>query len=115
MNVKIGDRVLVCGDWGRKSVQTVTKITPKGNIRVSNGRLYDPSGMEKTSEKWSLSAIKALTPELEEQLMQEETIRETLKLLRSIKSITYKQALEINKILSNSTDPNSLKEGDIDG
>lgn len=99
MDVKVGDEVLVEGRWS-KSILTVEKITPKGNIRVSNGALYDIYGSEKTSDVWNSTNITPLTPELKEQLYKEKIIKNTLKVLHDMKTLTYDQAMRIMEILN---------------
>lgn len=98
MDIKVGDKVLVQGRFS-KSVQTVEKITPKGNIRVSNGALYDISGSEKTKDVWNSTTIVPLTPELEEQLHKEVVVARAIKAMHDTKTLTYNQAVKIMEIL----------------
>ena len=51
--LKIGDKVSV----NYESVCAVEKITPKGFIRLSNERLYDDVGNEKTTNAWHRTRI----------------------------------------------------------
>lgn len=98
MDVKVGDRVLVYGRWN-KSLHTVEKITPKGNIRISNGTLYDIRGSEKTKDAWNRTTIVPLTPELENELRKEVLVNKTIEVMHTIQTITYDQAIKVREIL----------------
>lgn len=99
-DLKVGDKVFVTSDY-YKSIQTIEKITPKGNFRLSNGSLYSEFGIEKTSDYWHGSSFVPLTPELEKQLTEEITIKQVWKMMRDVKieNLDYKKALKIKEIL----------------
>ncbi len=104
MDLKVGDKVLVTARYSQ-FIEKVAKITPAGNIRLTNGSLYMPDGRQRGGDIWSTSCIQPLTPELEESLRRTTFIKKTLYVMHEIKDITYEQAIEIRQIL----------EGDKDG
>lgn len=105
LNVKVGDRVISCYIRGfTPFVGTVVKITEKRkDIVVDYGRFketYSSDGWEKGSDKWfNRSYIKVLTPEIEEQLREDEIIRKCRDAFKEKKDLTFEQAEKILKIL----------------
>lgn len=105
LNVKVGDRVISCYIRGfAPFVGTVVKITEKRkDIVVDYGRFketYSSDGWEKGSYKWfNRSYIKVLTPEIEEQLREDEIIRKCRDAFKEKKDLTFEQAEKILKIL----------------
>lgn len=101
LNVKIGDKVILCNYLGfTSSVGTVIKITEKRkDIVIDYGRFketYSLDGWEKGS---NLRHIKVLTSEIEEQLRQNKTIRKCRDIFEKKKDLTFEQAEKILKIL----------------
>lgn len=98
MNVKAGDKVVIIGRYSR-SIGIVKNITPNGNIRLTNGTLYTPSGAEKTKDVWAVSKISLLTPELEAQMQKDATVYKALDVMHKTQTLSYTQAVGILKIL----------------
>ena len=98
LNVKEGDEVLCVGYWS-KSILTVKKITPKGNIRTSDDRLFDPYGREKGDTGWHTDNLKEYTGEVKEKYIRYCVIERAFALMVSGRKPSYEQAVEIIKIL----------------
>lgn len=100
LNVKVGDRVILCNNWGfTSSVGTVIKITEKRkDIVVDYGR-YKETYSSDGWRKGNTSSIKVLTPEIEEQLRQNKIIRKCRDTFEKKKDLTFEQAEQILKIL----------------
>ncbi|MGL6201136.1 MAG: hypothetical protein ACRC3H_19625 [Lachnospiraceae bacterium] len=98
LNVKEGDEVLRCG-ISSKSLLTVKKITPSGNIRTSDGRLFDPYGRLKGGDRWDFDSLKEYTGEAKEEYIRRSAIGKAHSLMLGCRKISYEQALEIIKIL----------------
>lgn len=103
LNVKVGDKVILCNHWGyTSSVGTVIKITEKRkDIIVDYGRYketYSSDGWRK-STLYNTSFIKVLTPEVEEQLRKAATIRKCRDRFEKKKDLTFEQAEKILKII----------------
>lgn len=96
-NLKLGDEVFVCWRMG-KSLRTVEKITPKGNIKVG-GILFNTDGSERGGDIWSRSFLAEATPESIKSFCEELTIKKAKKLMKSTKEITLGQANKIINIL----------------
>lgn len=96
-NLKVGDTVFVSGNWGC-SLHKVEKITPKGFIKV-NGALYTKDGYERGGDSWSFTTISPASPDEIEEYNKERFIRDVLKELRSVKKLSYAQAVAVNSIL----------------
>lgn len=58
---------------------TVTKITPTGNIRVSDGSLLSPSLDKKTSDTWNTTQYHEWSQELEDKYKLQ-TLQQELKM-----------------------------------
>lgn len=92
-DLKVGDKVIVSSLY-RKSVGTVEKITPAGNIKV-NGILFNSNGWERGGGAWDRSYLSKATPENIEIIKQESTIAKAKKLMRETTNITFEQAKSI--------------------
>lgn len=104
LDLKPGDRVVVSSRRSGRYISKVARITPSGNIRCDNGELYEPTGSQKTSDVWNISHISKLTPEIEEEIMQENYINRTLAKLHKISNLTYDQCKRLNAILEEDKD-----------
>lgn len=98
LNVEVGDKVIIHGLRGRKSIAVVEKITPKGFIRVS-GVLYNTNGFIRGSDIWNIQYITKATVEEVYEVEHNNYRKRILNKLQSLQDITYEQAVEINKIL----------------
>jgi hypothetical protein len=96
-NLKEGDKVIVSKRFC-KSVGTVEKITPAGNIKV-NGTLYTAGGVERGGDQWSKGYLYEATPAVVEEIKKENTISKALILMRNKPKITFEQAKKIVAIL----------------
>ena len=100
-HLKAGEKVIVASKWNGESVQIIEKITPKGYIKV-NGTLYDKYGSAKTSDAWNRNTIFEATPERIKNINEQKFINRVFKKIRDCKSLTYEQAVKIDKILNGS-------------
>lgn len=96
-NLKVGDKVFVCWRMGR-SLRTVEKITPKGNIRVG-GTLFNSDGSERGGDVWSRSFLAEATLDAIKSFNEKLIIQKAKKLMASTKEITLEQANKIIDIL----------------
>ncbi len=103
LNVKVGDKVIYhpSGSCARKSIATISKITPTGRIKISGSMTqYDATGREMGNTRaWSSTRISEATEELIQEIEQQIVIDNCLRRISSIKEITYDQAVEILNIL----------------
>lgn len=110
-NFQVGDTVLYEG-WQGKSITKVTKITPKGGIRIYGHEdlLFKPDGTYRQSGEWGRTVcakIKKLTPEEESALRLEfkrnRTVQECKKALAAFTSgernLSYEASVKILDIL----------------
>lgn len=93
--IKAGDTVIVCNTLHGRSIDKVEKITPSGFIKV-NGKLYNKDGLCRGTHS---SYIEVASEEKIVEVEQECFVRNTLRRLNSLKSLTYGQAVKIDKIL----------------
>lgn len=101
LNVKKGDKVILCCGLRNKRVAIVEKVTPKGFIKV-NGELYYDDGRKRGgSYLWNTDFIKKYTEEEGRKIGEDMYIRVTREKLQNIDKLTYEQAVAINKILEN--------------
>lgn len=104
-NVKVGDKVAYYsgGLNNTCSICEVSRVTPTGRIRIKNHNYitFDKYGKEMgKSDPWIIRAsITKLTPELEKQIIETNTIKSCLKKMRNIQNIDYETAVKILKIL----------------
>lgn len=96
-NLKPGDEVFVRSPYGDKYLRTVEKITPTGLIKVG-GCLYTQEGRQR-GETFA-HRLAECTPGKKEEFMREVFTSKVLRGLRNVPNITYKQAIEINKVLN---------------
>lgn len=96
-NLKVGDKVFVCWRMGR-SLRTVEKITPKGNIKV-NGILFNTDGSERGGDVWSKSFLAEATPDAIKSFNEKLIIQKAKKLMSATKELTLEQANKIIDIL----------------
>lgn len=96
-NLKVGDFVFVSGNWGC-SLHKVEKITPKGFIKV-NGSLYTKDGYERGGDSWSITNISPASPDAIKEYNNKIFIREVMNKLRTVKKLSYEQAVDVNRIL----------------
>ena len=101
LNVKVGDKVIVHSNWNKR-VSKVEKITPTGLIKV-DGTLYYDYGSERGGNAWSQTCISEYSDEEAREIMESNYIRKTIKKLRSIETLTYNKAVEINNLLESET------------
>lgn len=95
--LKVGDAVIVQTD-SLDRVMRVERITPTGRI-VVGGTTFTPDGWLYGSGYWSASLCEA-TPEAIDSIRKNKKITSVFKLIKDTKSITYEQAIEIEKILT---------------
>ena len=93
--LKAGDEVIY-SHYGEYKVSVVEKITPTGLIRVQN-RLFNKDGSAR-GEMFGGHLIEC-TAERKENIQKEEFVRLVWKEMRNLKRLSYKQAVEIKKIL----------------
>lgn len=99
MEFEVGKKVLVRGKWNSKYIRTIEKITPKGNVRLDDGKLYNPDGSQKTSDYWNQTTICILTEEMAQELEKEAFVKNTIEELKKVQDINYEDAVKIMKIL----------------
>ena len=101
--VQPGDKVcyMYGGIWGGRKIATVTKVTPTGRIRVDldEGKQFDKYG-RLMGNNYSDAGILKLTPELEDEILQEEVVKEVLSKIKVIKKLDYVTAVGILSALS---------------
>lgn len=98
LNVKAGDKVLVTSPYNRY-IEKVKKVTPTGNIRLENGEYYNKFGRVKSNDVWKYSHLMELTKDLEEKILREDYIKDTMMILKNLKELTFEQAVAIRKTL----------------
>lgn len=105
LNVKVGDKVAYYsrGFFRTSSICTVSRVTPTGRIRLKEheGIVFDKYGKEMGKiDPWAIrDTISELTPEVEKQIIEENTIKQCLQEMHNIKEITYENAVKILEIL----------------
>lgn len=105
LNVKVGDKVAYySGGFNNTcSICEVSRVTPTGRIRIKNHNYitFDKYGKEMGKlDPWIIRAsITELTPELEKQIIETNTIKLCLKKMHNIQNIDYETAVKILKIL----------------
>lgn len=98
-NIKVGDKVVLSARFCRDTIATVKEITPKGNIKVGN-KLFRPSGVERTTDRWGKSYIRLATAHDMEIITKQNAICKCIDRLHDVKALTYEQAIEIAKIMN---------------
>ena len=101
-NLKVGDYVFVSWRMGT-SLRKVEKITPKGSIKV-NGIMFNKNGCERGGDVGGKCYLSEATPEEIKSFQEETTVRNAIKLMREIKTITFEQANKIIELLDHSTE-----------
>ena len=96
-DLKIGDKVVMSGRLINDTVKKIDKITPTGLIKIGTSFFYK-NGSERCSDTWNSSRIRPCTPEDEENIKKKIFCSKVLKKINDMKSISYKNALKINKI-----------------
>lgn len=92
-NLKPGDEVIYCN--GRKTVEVVQKVTPTGIVRT--GRYsFNPNGYARGDFS---GFIIECTPERKREIVEESFVRQVVRQLRSISSLSYNKAVAIKNIL----------------
>jgi hypothetical protein len=99
LEVKAGDKVVIHAHYGRATAE-VLEITSAGDIRLTTGRLYSPTGYLKTRDTRNNSWIEPLTPEIEEDMRRNRVIANAWQAMYDTRSLTYEQAVAILRILS---------------
>lgn len=107
-NLKVGDLVFVNWRMGT-SLRKVEKITPKGNIKV-NGIMFNKNGFERGGDVWSKCYLSEATPEEIKSFQEEITIKNAIKLMRGIKTITLEQANKIIELLDHPTEKGGVQK-----
>lgn len=102
-NLKAGDVVIVKdgGYYGTRKIVPVERITPSGRI-VAGGRVFKPDGSQYGGNPYYSVTILEATPEIIESIRQNEKIENVLKTMHGVRSISYEQSVEIEKILNTS-------------
>lgn len=76
-NLKVGDEIAIdiSGRWNRNiyAKVTITKVTPTGRIKTSNGHQFYPDGREIGSNS-ALSPLRQLTPKIIELIKRKELL-----------------------------------------
>jgi len=62
-DLKVGSKVIVANNYGEK-ITTVTKITPKGFIKVESGKMFNPDGGERGGSNWNYTSLLQLTDDI---------------------------------------------------
>lgn len=98
-NLKKGDKVVIerRGMYASQRIDVVKNITPTGLINV-NGTLYRADGSSRGND-WVSEQLLECTKEVELKIKKNAIVREVLRDVNNIKSLTYEQAIEIKKIL----------------
>lgn len=98
LNVKVGDRVAYTSDgfYSAKTIETVSKITPTGRIKLERFKdiQFNKYGREMGSDFYR-GHIEELTPKLEKEIMEKQTIKKCFEKLRCLKSLDYTTAVKI--------------------
>lgn len=97
--LKAGDKVFVNSQF-KKTLAKVEKITPKGSIKVLGCLFNSETGRKKTSDIWDIAYLTQATPESIETFTENVFIRNTIRQLNNLKTLTYEQAIKIQKILN---------------
>lgn len=101
LNVKKGDKVILCCGLRDKRVAIVDNVTPKGFIKVNGALYYDDGRKRGGSCLWEINFIKKYTEEEGRKIREDMFIRSIRDKLRNIDKLTYEQAVAINKIFEN--------------
>lgn len=94
---KEGDKVFVENNI-RKFMSVVSKITPKGFVKVSN-TLYTPEGYERGSS-WCSSTIRPVTKDEYIEYTRNNFISAVRQKMSQVQTLSFEQAQQINSILS---------------
>ena len=97
-NLKEGDKVIINGRYSR-SVRTVEKITPAGNIKV-NGLLFNKNGIERNGDTWSKFWLSEATPFEVTEITRNAVISKARSLMKETTKLTFEQAQKIIAILT---------------
>ena len=99
-DLKVGDKAVV-GSTFRKSITTVTKITPKGFINTDSGHQFNIDGYQRGGGTWNRTSLLQLTDDLQLEFKKE-------KLVSQCKVIKFEELDidQLEEILSN-----TIKEG----
>ena len=103
-NLKVGDKVIVSTNSGRTSVQTITNITPVGNIKVG-GILFTKYGSQRASNRWGRAVLMEYTEDLAQQLLEAKVKSEARGWMRKYAdgvgvTLSLQQAEQILEILN---------------
>lgn len=96
--LKVGDNVFVCGRLG-KSLRKVQRITPVGRIVIDNIQ-YNPSGRERTSDKWTIRFLEQATEESVVRYKKAVFVSAVKEAINNINGMTYLAAKQLNEILN---------------
>lgn len=99
-NLKVGDLVIVNdgGYYGAKAIKPVDKITPSGRLVVGKNTFLDNGDQYGGDHYWHMN-IEEATPEAVKDIRRNQKVRAVYKKIKDMKSITYEQAVAIEKIL----------------
>lgn len=97
LNVKVGDRVayIAGGFHSAKTIETVSKITPTGRIKLERFKDIQFNKYGRAMGDGYRGRITELTPELEKEIMEKQTIKKCFEKLRCLKSLDYTTAAKI--------------------
>ena len=103
-NLKVGDKVIVSTSFGRTAVQTITDITPAGNLKVG-GILFTKYGSQRTSDSWRRAVLMKYTEDLAQQLLEAKVKSEARGWMRKYAdgvgvTLSLQQAEQILEILN---------------
>ena len=107
-DLKVGDTVIVTRRF-YEAIVKVEKITPAGNIKAGKS-MFLPNGTERGGDIWNKAYLRKATPEYIERIIQNNTIKKAITLMRETSNITYEQAKTIIDLLGCSNNKRSDSE-----
>lgn len=97
-SLKAGDKIIVCSHWGSDMIRTIDKITPTGRINI-DGMVFNQMGYERISG-YNSHYLHEATTEAVKKIEEVSVINEAFKVMRSVTSFSYDQAVKILEILN---------------
>jgi len=79
--LKVGDNVVLHGDYGKMAIKQVEAITKAGNIKVA-GVLFNTDGWQRTSNIWCKVCIHEYTEEKEKEIINNVTKQKAKLIMR---------------------------------
>jgi len=72
-DLKVGDKVVTSSSY-RKSISTVTTITPKGFIKTDSGHTFNANGGQRGGDTWHRTSLYQLTDKVVSEFKKVELI-----------------------------------------